>query len=116
MTMLEALTQWGGEVEDALARFDGDEEMYVTCLHIFAKDENFALLGEQMAAGDYEAAFDSAHTLKGVSANLSLTPLYQVICLLVEALRHKEYDRAVKIYPALHKAQESFCKLVKESV
>jgi HPt (histidine-containing phosphotransfer) domain-containing protein len=33
------------------------------------------------------AAFDSAHELKGVLANMGLTPLWEDACALVEPLR-----------------------------
>ena len=36
---------------------------------------------------DYRRAFEAAHGLKGDTGNLSLTPLYEAVCLLVEDLR-----------------------------
>lgn len=43
-----------------------------------------------MKARDYTAAFEAAHTLKGVVGNMGLTPLYQAVCEIVEPLRKRE--------------------------
>ena len=33
------------------------------------------------------SAFEAAHTLKGVTGNMGLTPLYDAVCTIVEPLR-----------------------------
>lgn len=81
------LRQLGCDVDGALERLINDEQLYVTCLKTFATDENFDLLRQALAKQDTDAAFACAHTLKGVSANLGLTPLFLALCDLVEALR-----------------------------
>ena len=48
---------------------------------------------------DMESAFAAAHTLKGVTANMGLTFLYQAVCMIVELLRAREQ---CENYPALH--------------
>ena len=40
-----------------------------------------------VAAGDLKTAFESAHALKGVLGNLSLTPLYDKVSEITELLR-----------------------------
>ena len=58
---------------------------------------------------DLDGAFQAAHTLKGVSGNLGLTPLYEVVCDIVEPLRHGEKRSD---YPAmLEKIEEEFAKV-----
>ena len=56
------------------------------------KDCYFAL------EGDYEEAFRAAHTLKGVSQNLSFTKLYRSSHEITEALRDKSYDKAAQLF------------------
>ena len=36
------------------------------------------------------SAFEAAHTLKGVTGNMGLTPLYDAVCTIVEPLRTGE--------------------------
>ena len=40
-----------------------------------------------MAAKDVKAAFEAAHKLKGVSANMGITPVNDIVNDLVEELR-----------------------------
>lgn len=47
--------------------------------------------------GNYSAAFEHAHNLKGVSGNLGLIPLYGVVSDLVERLRSKQYDNVNRL-------------------
>ena len=99
------LDAYGADSAGVRERFMEDMELYESCLYTFAEDPNFPALKQALDAGDYEKAFSAAHALKGVSANLGLTPLYQAVCELVEALRaqHHEdltaqYERALACY------------------
>ena len=85
--LTERLTAYGVDVPLALERFVGDEEMYVHCLDLFINDKAFPELGYALDAADFKTAFEKAHSLKGVSANLGLQPLYEKICEIVEPLR-----------------------------
>ncbi|MEG1687116.1 MAG: Hpt domain-containing protein [Angelakisella sp.] len=88
--MLEQLKEYGADIDGAMGRFLGDVELYKTCFATFLKDESFGKLGESLEQADYEKAFEHAHTLKGITGNMGLTPLYQVICRMVEVLREKK--------------------------
>lgn len=54
----------------------------------FPADPSFGSLLESFAAGDIDTAFRAAHTLKGTSANLGFTDLYQKASDVTEDLRH----------------------------
>ena len=85
--IFEALEKWGCDVEGALDRFLDDKELYMTCLQTVITDHNFEKLGEALKERQVPEAFDYAHTLKGVFANLGLTPMFQIVELIVEPLR-----------------------------
>ena len=52
------------------------------------------------------AAFEAAHTLKGVAGNLGLKPLYDAVCHIVEPLRRgEERDDYAVMYQTI---QEEF--------
>lgn len=86
------LEENGVDVGTTLKRFLGNEDMYGNFLQRFLKDPSYRNLGEQLKAGSFEEAFRSAHTLKGVAANLGLTPLQAASAELVEELRGKKND------------------------
>ncbi len=81
----------GADIKSALRSFMGKEEMYEKYLVKFlAEDPNYDNLMISLENKDYSEAFRCAHTLKGVSINLGLTPLYQSASELTEQLREKE--------------------------
>lgn len=92
------LAAYGVEIPEVLERFVGDEEMYADCLALFATDKAFPELGYAIDAGDYKTAFEKAHSLKGVSANLGLQPLFEAVCSIVEPLRREETEGLKSLY------------------
>lgn len=95
----EVFEAYGAEYEVTMERFMGNEAMYLRVLGMLFKDESLHKLGSALDSGDLTAAFDAAHTLKGVSSNLGLTPLYSAVCAIVEPLRARDEHAD---YPALH--------------
>ncbi|MEG0824717.1 MAG: Hpt domain-containing protein [Oscillospiraceae bacterium] len=87
------LKDYGGDMEGAMVRFVGDTDLYKTCFATFLADVAFPDLGIALQAADYKRAFECAHTLKGVVGNMGLTPLYTVICHMVENLRSQDYSQ-----------------------
>lgn len=81
---------YGANYKQTLDRFMGNEKMYLKFLNMLFKDQSVNQLGDALAQGDLKAAFEAAHTLKGVSANLGLTPLFDAVCEIVEPLRGKD--------------------------
>ena len=80
------------DTEKALARIRGNNKLFKTLLtHFLATQSQFDQLKQEVAANDREAAAKSVHALKGVSANLSMTRLYE-LCLTFEALLKSEDD------------------------
>ena len=53
----------------------------------FLEDESFDTLCRHMAAGNRREAFMAAHTLKGISANLGFSGLFDSVSRLTEKLR-----------------------------
>ena len=81
---------YGADYNSTMARFMGNEAMYVKFLDMLFKDDNLEKLGTALEQQDYEAAFAAAHTLKGVVGNMGLTPLFNAVCAIVESLRKRE--------------------------
>ena len=59
---------------------------------------------------DYRALFAAAHTLKGVTGNLSLTPLFELACTITEATRNSDN---VNLDNEIQELRESY-DLIKE--
>ena len=87
---LEELRAFGCDIEGAMERMGDDEEFYLECIADVIADPYFDTLGKALATGDTKLAFDAAHTLKGVLANVGLTPLFDQTVKIVEPLRRGE--------------------------
>ncbi|MEG0689192.1 MAG: Hpt domain-containing protein [Hungatella sp.] len=87
---MKKLKEYGADVEGAMGRFLGDVELYKTCFSALLADESFPQLGEALLEQNYAKAFENAHTLKGIIGNMGITPLYLVICNMVETMRNQE--------------------------
>ncbi|MBR6173410.1 MAG: Hpt domain-containing protein [Eubacterium sp.] len=90
MITIEALREYGADVEKGLGRCMGNEALYLRLVGLIPAEENFKKLQEELDAKDLQKAFEAAHALKGVTGNLSLTPLYDSIVRITERLRAKE--------------------------
>ena len=92
------LQELGVNMEEIMDRFMEDKELYVNCLDRFMEEKTFEDLNENLKGKDFENAFNCAHSLKGVSANLGLHQLYEAVCNLVEPLRAKQHEGLDGLY------------------
>ena len=108
------LVEAGVDVDGALARLMQNEGLLTRLLRAFLQDTNFAQLQQALAARDGKAAFAAAHTLKGVSANLSLTRLTESVSEVVEALRAGDLEAARALMPAVEEAYREITAFLRE--
>ena len=94
---LDDLIAFGANVDEGLQRCMNNEAFYLRLVESVKNEANFGALQAAVDAGDLDAGFEAAHALKGVLANLSITPLYEPASELCELLRAKEDAD----YPAL---------------
>lgn len=107
------LAACGGDYEGTMRRLMGNEMLFCRLLPKVFQDENFQKLEDALTLGDLDAAFDAAHTLKGVSGNLGLTSLYNAVCEIVEPLRRKNPEADYRtLYQVI---QQEFLRLEKLS-
>ena len=89
MLTLENLKNFGADVDDGLARCMNNENFYLMLVGKTLNDNRIDALEAQILAGDLDAAFETAHALKGLYANLSLTPLTKPVTEMTELLRNR---------------------------
>ena len=90
MLTVDALQQYGANVQEGLERCMNDEAFYLEMVNLTLNDENYEKLSEAIRVGDKTVAFDAAHALKGVVANVALTPLFARVSEVTELLRARE--------------------------
>ena len=84
----------GIDVEDALKRMMGSEQLLLRLLGKFASDHNYGQWTEAMEMKNREKAIDAAHALKGICGNLSMTELYLLFSKQVDDLRAERWEEA----------------------
>lgn len=82
--------EYGADYQATMERFMNNEGMYLRLLDMLFQDDNLAKLGSALEAGELDRAFEAGHTLKGVTGNMGLEPLFRVLGELVEPLRAGE--------------------------
>ena len=108
MTMQECYKAIGGNYEAVLGRLHSEALIQRFTLK-FLEDQSYLQLKQALENKNYEDAFRSAHTLKGVCQNLSFDRLYEVRIMKT----HSELGAAIikdmdfsQDYPLVHTAWE----------
>ena len=103
-SLWEMLKEKGVNVDKALERLKGNKEAYKSFLVEFFEDPDFESLGEEIKAGNARNAFEYAHGLKGMAANLGLDAVHNELSTLVEILRPGGLDGAEEAYAGVMEA------------
>lgn len=90
MVDLDKLKERGCDVDLAIKRCADDRELYIELVEEVLEEERYLQLKNLLEEADWNRSFEYAHALKGVAANLSLTPVEEAVTQLVEALRPGE--------------------------
>ncbi|MCD7826555.1 MAG: Hpt domain-containing protein [Clostridiaceae bacterium] len=109
LTMLE---EWGCDIDGAMERFLDDEAFYFECYGQVITDPCFDRLCEALEQHDIRSAFDCAHTLKGVIANMGLTPLEQILIDIVEPLRGGDDSGCMEKYKELMEERKKYLEIL----
>ena len=97
MSMVDELKELGANVDEAMQRFMNNVALYEKMLKKLPKMLDGSKVVEAIEQGNIEGAIESAHTLKGVLGNLSITPLYEAYTEAVTLLRKDDPEKAKSI-------------------
>lgn len=112
MKLKELYDQIGEDYEMVLKRLMNNEGLLKKYLVKFIDDQNFNDLERAIEAGTFEEVLAKAHTLKGVSSNLGLKPLYETSAAIVEAVRKGDKQAAAEFFEKLKPDYENVIKLI----
>ena len=108
MLTIENLRAYGANVDEGMARCMGREDFYLRMVRMILADANIGKLRQAIDAGDLDAAFGAAHALKGVAANLSLTPIQAPVSEMTEFLRARTQ---MDYQPLMGRAEAAWAEL-----
>ena len=111
--LLEKIGQLDGiDINDGLRRMMGKESLYERCLKLFCTQARASKLCEYVLTEDYENAYKDAHSLKGVTGNLSITVLHDLYAEFVRLYYAKEYSSLAEICAKIAVTQKMFCDVI----
>lgn len=80
-------------IDDALKRVRGNKTIYLKMLRLFLASEDFDKLNAALEENDLKKASEIAHSIKGITGNLSFTKLYEASAALMLKLRENTLDQ-----------------------
>ena len=87
MITVKKLKELGCDTDKGLERCLGNEDFYLEFVPDALKKERYEKLEALIKNKDLDAAFETAHGLKGILTNLSLDPLTEPVSEMTELLR-----------------------------
>ncbi len=105
----------GGDYNKAIGRMQDDERIK-KYLKFFLYDESFSQLKNGIESKNCEEAFKGAHTLKGVSQNMSFEVLSTKVIEITEELRAGNLETAITLFPEVEKTYEKVINEIKKIV
>ena len=103
----------GVDLDETLERFVDNEDLYFRCLNKLLQDSNYQNMLDAIENANAEAAFDYAHALKGVSANLGLDKLYREMKTITEVFRAGSLAFDLDNMDRLKSSYEEACEIIK---
>jgi len=109
-----AIALTGVDVESALARLNGKQDLFVRLLRGFVQEHETAAatIADAIRRDDVDAALRMAHNLKGVAGTLSVNGVYEAARELEVGLRQGQRETLDARVERLSRALEEVCRSV----
>ena len=113
MSLLTDLQAFDVDIQDGLKRFVNNAALFERMLKKFPAASADLPVLPHFESGDLNAALANAHTLKGMTGNLSLTPLFNAYTDIVALLRESKPDQAKALLVSILPTQEKIVACIK---
>ena len=87
MITLDVLKEFGANTDEGMERCLNEEGFYLSLIPSALEKEGYLKIEDSIKAGKLDEAFEAAHALKGVLANLALSPILKPVSEITELLR-----------------------------
>lgn len=114
MNLTEELKSLGADVQEGLDRVMGDRDLYEMMLGMFLSSvEEHSIAPEDFDAEDLGGLIKKVHTLKGITGNLALTPLFNGYTEALGLLRAGKAGEGKAAYKKLLPAQSAMIECIR---
>ena len=110
----QILEDGGINVDEAMQRFMNNEKLLERFLKKFETDLSYGNLLKSIEEKDCDKAFTEAHTLKGISGNLALSSLHELVSVQTDYLRGKDFEAGAAMMSQIADAYEKALNAIKE--
>lgn len=114
MNLIEELKALGVNTEEGIARFMDNPTLYEKFVKRYVSSAETIHVLEFIESGELETAKANCHNLKGVTGNLSLTPLYDGYSEIMALLRADDIAGAKEKLEALLPVQDAIVATLKK--
>lgn len=114
MALLDELKALGVNVDEGLKRINGNEKLYIKLLGSFTKSIRTYSVGCDFDAANCDEVIEKTHAIKGVSGNLSITPVYEAYTKIVELLRAGNPEEARALLEKIIPVQEQIVACIEK--
>ena len=114
MTIRELFIEVGVDINVVIDRFAGNEMLLERFIRKFPDDKNFEELKKAVEKCDDPVIERTAHTLKGVSANLGFSELSKKCANIVQAVRQNKQETIPSFFRELSAEYEKIVDCIKQ--
>lgn len=114
MSLFDELRELGVDIDDGLKRLGGNESLYTRLLGSFVKTMKEQIVEPDFDCTEYTGTTERAHTIKGISGNLSITPVYKAYTDIVDLLRGGKPEEAREILVNIIPVQEEILQCIEK--
>ena len=110
--MYNLMDSAGVDVDASIARFGGNEALWLKYLRRLSADDSFAAMLAAIQHNDRSALREACHTLKGISGTLGLADLYEATSAMTAAFRAETQADISAHYQAISAAYDQALALI----
>lgn len=108
------LSKAGVDANEGIRRFNNNREVFESFLKTFPESGLYEKMVDCIKEKNVEEAFRQAHSLKGVSGNLSLVKLHADLIPLVEELKAGSLEKAPELLSPVTESYNKVVEMIKE--
>lgn len=113
--LFEALKEAGVEVDKTISRFMDNSEIYITFLKRYPDEDRITPVKDAVSEMNFEKLSQTAHKLKGVSANLGMTELSEAAHRLELQAKEQSDKNIGENLELTEKLYGEICRIIKEN-
>ena len=115
MSMLDELKALGANVDEGLERCLGRTDLYEKFINKLPEMLEDPEIKAAFDRGDDQTVIEKTHAIKGVTGNLSITPLFEAYSNIVSLERKGSPEEARAIFDNIQPIQEKIMECIKKN-